>query len=114
MIPDWSDERGTFYVCHSWGYMEDDEPRHCSLCGAELAVSILSGRDEIYHWSAYDPETPTDWRILSRLFDLYEPYLIERRPPWTKGWELVNMRKNAARLLLVLRRVLMTEDENAR
>jgi len=107
-IPDRSGGGG-FYVAGPCR-MEDDEPRHCDLCGAELAVSILSGDGELHHWSAHGPETPQSWRILLRLFDLYAPYLKKRLPySWERPFGLKQNRRRAAALLLIIRRLEVTE-----
>lgn len=104
-LPDWSgDELSISGAC---GYYEDDEPRACSLCGAELAILILSGDSELHYFSEHDPESSSAWRILARLFDLYSPYLTSRNPyPQQREYRLRSSRRNTARLMLILRRVM--------
>lgn len=90
------------------GY-ESDDPRYCELCGVELDISILSGSGELYHFSHNDPQSPSDWRILARLFDLYNPYLDDRNPyPWQCDYIRTARRKRTASLMWILRRVLPT------
>lgn len=110
-IPDYSDCDAPFEVGgYANYYIEDDEPRWCDLCGVELAVSIVTGDGELDHWQCFAPESPESWRILARLLDIYEMYLLERVPlGFESEFSLIMNRKRAAQLLLILRRLLFGE-----
>ncbi len=96
----------SFSVCGTLDLIEDDEPRLCDLCSAELAVSILTGDSELDHWETYAPEAPEDWRILGRLLDTYTPHLLRKKPYVQRPSELQHSRERAARLMWILRRYL--------
>lgn len=107
MISDYSDGK-SFSVYGTTGYMEDDEPRWCLLCGVELAISILTGDQEISHWEDTKPDSPESWRILQRLFYLYKPYLVDKRPyDFQNSAELLRDRNRTARLMWILRKKLL-------
>ncbi len=103
MIPDLSNSGAHFSVDGTCGY-EDDGPRYCQLCGAELDVTILTGDGELDHWEVTAPKAPGDWRILGRLFESYKPHMLRKKPYLQRPSELHDSRERAARLLWILRR----------